>query len=76
MSKVMSTMAENIPSKTIHAENKLAQELMLARSKLRERSLIEAQKPYYKVRFDLVSLLLYHLHLLIWRSINLLYFTG
>lgn len=50
----MSTMVENIPSKTIHTENKLAQELMQARSKLRERSLIEAQKPYYKVRFGLI----------------------
>lgn len=49
MPKNMSTMAENIPSKTIHVENKLAQELMQARNKLRERSLIEAQKPYYKV---------------------------
>lgn len=46
-------MAENIPSKTIHVDNKLAQELMLARSKLRERALIEAQKPHYKVRCDL-----------------------
>lgn len=51
----MSAMAENIPSKTIHADNKLAQELALARSKLRERALIEAQKPHYKVRFGSIA---------------------
>lgn len=52
MTRKMSTMAENIPSKTAHVENKLARELMQARSKLRERALIEGQKPYYKVRFN------------------------
>lgn len=46
----MAEMAENYPNRAMHVENKLARELMEARSKLRERSLIEGQKPYYKVR--------------------------
>lgn len=43
-------MAENIPNKTVNADNPLARELMVVRSKMRERLMIEGNKPYYKVR--------------------------
>lgn len=42
-------MAENIPNKTANIDNPLARELVAARHKMRERLLIEAQKPLYKV---------------------------
>lgn len=51
-------MAEEIPKK-----NPLAQELIVAREKMRERTMIEAYKPYYKV-WGLIWLILnaiYHL---------------
>lgn len=42
-------MAENLSNKPANIDNQLARELMAARPKLRERALIEGQKPYYKV---------------------------
>lgn len=42
-------MAENFPNKTANIDNPLARELVAARHKMRERLMIEGQKPLYKV---------------------------
>lgn len=42
-------MGDIIPNKPTSVDNKLARELMDARHKLRERALLEGQKPFIKV---------------------------
>lgn len=43
-------MPENMPNKTVDGNNALARELMVVRSKMRDRLMIEGNKPYYKVK--------------------------
>lgn len=58
-------MADNMPNKTAMADNQLAHELMVVREKMRDRLMIEGNKPYYKVRKTEYSLYIGHL----WQNI-------